>query len=193
MGFFDQTAVPSPPELPRDPEWLAPPDDVEPAPFALQLLLGRSDEVAILVHGGLAYPTGFGFSFALRRRRGEQGEHDPIQLWHQAGHEGGIPDEAIRFGIQFADGGKATVFDQIRFFRSREQPPGPVLVQRGGSGAGRGWDLEFWVWPLPPEGPLAFVCEWPFEGLELQRKEIDAAVIRDAAAKARQLWSQEHP
>jgi hypothetical protein len=68
-----------------------------------------------------------------------------------------------------------------------------VLVQRGGSGAGRGWDLEFWVWPLPPEGPLAFVCEWPFEGLELQRKEIDAAVIRDAAAKARQLWSQEHP
>jgi hypothetical protein len=191
VGIFEQTAPPLPPELPRDPEWLAPPDDVVPAAFPLQLVLARGDEVAILVHGGLAYPTGFGFSFALRRRRGGQDENDPIHAWHEVAREGAIPAEALRFGIQFADGGKATVFDHARLFRSRERPPGPALVQRGGTGSGRGWDLEFWVWPLPPEGPVAFVCEWPLYQLELRRQVIDAAVIREAAAKARRLWPQE--
>jgi len=93
--------------------------------------------------------------------------------------------------VQFADGGKATVFDQHRVFRSRERPDGPVLVQRGGSGSGRAWDLAFWVWPLPPLGPLAFVCEWPARGIELSRHELDASAIHSAAERAERLWPEE--
>lgn len=182
---------PSPPELPRDPEWLAPPDNLMPAPFPLQLLLARSDEFAILVHGGLAYASGFSFSFALRRRGSDDDDDDPIHRWHEVPRDGVIPAEALRFGIEFADGAKATVFDQHRLFATRERPPAPTLVQRGGSGNGRGWDIDFWVWPLPPPGPLTFVCEWPLHRLALRRNEIDAAIILEAAPNARILWPED--
>jgi hypothetical protein len=45
-----------------------------------------------------------------------------------------------------------------------------------------------WVWPLPPRGPLALVCEWPEKKIGLTRSEIDADVIVDAAKGAQVLW-----
>ena len=41
--------------------------------------------------------------------------------------------------------------------------------------------------PLPPDGPLHLVCVWPAEGLALTRAEIEAAPIREAAARAETL------
>ncbi len=54
MSFFDQVPAPLPPERPREPEWTGPPENFAPAPFPLQLVLARTDEVAIVVHGRLA-------------------------------------------------------------------------------------------------------------------------------------------
>ena len=39
------------------------------------------------------------------------------------------------------------------------------LVRGGGHGGGRQSRQEFWVWPLPPPIPVAFVCEWPRYGI----------------------------
>jgi hypothetical protein len=87
-----------------------------------------------------------------------------------------------------SDGAKATLFDGHRWFGAEESPPGPVLMQRGGSGGTRSWDFGFWVWPLPPAGRLAFVVEWPSEDIALTRAEIDASAIRDASERAQVLW-----
>jgi len=48
--------------------------------------------------------------------------------------------------------------------------------------------MRFWLWPLPPPGPLAFVCEWPKKGIGERRVDIDASVVLDAAARAEPLW-----
>jgi hypothetical protein len=48
----------------------------------------------------------------------------------------------------------------------------------------------YWVWPLPPEGPLAFVCEWPIADIPETRTEIDSALLRDAAADAVIVWPE---
>jgi hypothetical protein len=48
----------------------------------------------------------------------------------------------------------------------------------------------YWVWPLPPEGSLAFVCEWPIADIPETRTEIDSALLRDAAADAAILWPE---
>jgi hypothetical protein len=105
---------------------------------------------------------------------------------------GELPPELFRFGVEFSDGSKATTLGGHPFeFEGDQPPPGPVLMERGGSGGGGDWEQGYWVWPLPPEGPLAFVCEWPAKGIPLTRHEIDAKVVRDSAAEVEVLWEEE--
>ncbi len=156
MSFFEPPPEsPLPDEPQREPEWLGPAENVLPAPFPLWAVLARTGDVALAVRDGLAYPNGFTFGFSLRRRAPRSGPgDDPIHHWH--GVRGGeIPPEALRLGVQLADGSKATIFDGHRWFATADRPDGPVLVQRGGSGGMHSWELAFWVWPLPPPGPLA--------------------------------------
>jgi hypothetical protein len=62
--------------------------------------------------------------------------------------------------VQFADGRKATNLDRSPYDPEGQAPDRPVLNQHGGGGGGAAWDMEHWVWPLPPAGPFAFVCAW---------------------------------
>jgi hypothetical protein len=191
MSFFEAPPPPPEPEIHRQPEWSGPPENVLPSPFELEVVLARTDGLAILAHSGLSYPNGFSFRVALQRREAQEGlDGNPFHHWHRP-QRGGIPEEALRLGVQFADGAKATVFDGARWFGQADGPQGPVLLQRGGGGGNKSWDFAFWVWPLPPEGPLALVCEWPSEHVELTRAEIDAAPIREAAARAETLWTDD--
>jgi hypothetical protein len=85
-----------------------------------------------------------------------------------------LPDEVFRFGIEFADGRKATIFDE---FPSSLDPGGIVLMPGRGSSSGATWDESYWVAPLPPPGALAFVCEWPVAGIPVTRADLDAAAL----------------
>jgi hypothetical protein len=173
----------------RQPEWVGPPDNMLGGAFPLSLLLARTDKVALAVSNGFAYPNGFTFTFAIRtRERDERHPHGPIHRWHV--HQD-FDDDVLRFGIRFPDGSKATIFEAPRHFGSEREPAGPVLMQRGGGGGDRAWNQSFWVWPLPPRGSFAFVCEWPGYGIELTEVEIDTAPIHDAAARAETLWPDE--
>ena len=128
MSFFEP---PPPRERPtrREPEWLGPPANVLPALFPLWLVLARTDRIAIQLHSGRAYRNGFEFALTLRRREEQPGMiGDPFHTWHEAQATGTIPDEALRFGIELADGAKATIFDSHRFFTTEERPDGPVLI-----------------------------------------------------------------
>jgi hypothetical protein len=189
VSFFEPPPPPPDAEDHQQPEWMGPPENALPSSFPLALTLARTQKVGIAAQGGLAYPNGFAFRMVVVRREPiEPHAGDPFHRLHRGGGE--FVDEALRFGVQFSDGGKATLFDAHRWFGVAEGPTGPVLMQRGGSGGGRTWDFGFWVWPLPPEGPLAFVVEWPSEEIELTRVEIDASVVRAAAAQAETLWPE---
>jgi hypothetical protein len=72
-----------------------------------------------------------------------------------------------------------------------EPPDGPVMRFASSGGGGGQWHQSEWVWPLPPRGPIAFVCEWPAAGIPLTRREIDAQLILDAAARARIIFPEE--
>ena len=67
-------------------------------------------------------------------------------------------------------------------------PQGPVMHSGGGGGGDRHWHQSQWVWPLPPRGPRAFVCQWPAAGIPLTRHELDAQLILDAAARAQAVF-----
>lgn len=54
-------------------------------------------------------------------------------------------------------------------------------------------DEHYWVWPLPPPGPIDFVCGWPAMGIGATQVALDAGPIRDAATRSVELWPLGRP
>jgi hypothetical protein len=198
-SFFEPPPQPPepPPEPPRRP-WAGERDAVIGRTVALNLVIGRSDKAALWIPALTAYLDGFEFDIELRYRRDEAEVEHPFFLGHHPRRrrrppEEGLDPDLLRLGIQFSDGRKATNIESRMSFRMPgepdEPPEGPVLFPRGGGGGDGRWQQGFWVWPLPPEGPLAFVCEWPAADIPETRNEIDSALIGDAAGAAVILWS----
>jgi hypothetical protein len=168
---------------------MGPPRNVLPGIAPVELVIARTDETVIALAGIQAYPAGFGLNLRLRLRNlSAREEHQLPYLLDRAPFEGDPPPDAfLRFGVQFADGRKATNLDRPSDDPEHE-PDRPVLSQHGGGGGGSAWDMEYWVWPLPPPGPFAFVCAWPARGIAESRAEIDAGSILEAAGRAVTFW-----
>jgi hypothetical protein len=187
MSFFEPPPPPDPPETHRQPAWIGPPENEAGATVAARLLLVHRDDLVLLVTDVVAYSSGFSARLALRRRADDL-DYDPLHpLVHRRRRSAELSPEQLRFGIEFADGRRAT---NVGGFPPpfEDAPAGPVLVMRGGGGGGRSWDYGFWIWPLPPPGLLAFVAEWPAEGVEVTRREIDAGAVLEAARQSEAFW-----
>ena len=194
MGFFEVPPPPPEPEQPRPPRqpWAGSPDHVIGGSVPGDILVARTDDVAIIVRHLIAYPEGLEFSLDVHRRVHEW--NDPFEdamPFRMGRRTRGMPDEILRFGVEFSDGRKATTLDGWEGHRG--EPASPRLIPRGGGGGGTRWMQEYWLWPLPPAGPLAFVCEWPAQGVELTRAEIDAGSVIEAAGRAEVLWEEANP
>lgn len=163
---------------------------------ALNLVIGRSERAALWIPALTASADGFDFDLELRHDLEEEEFGHPFFFdhhpqWRKRTPEGGLDPELLRFGIQFADGGKATnIESSIPFRTSGADDPVevPVLMARGGGGGEGRWRQDFLVSPLPPPGPLAFVCEWPIAAIPETRNEIDSSLVREAASEAIRLW-----
>ena len=153
------------------------PDDVLGEAVPINFVLARTPRAAVTVQHITAYPTGFEFDVVVAARI--EGEiWDPM---HGLGGFRGRPGQ---------DGSKATSLGPPMIGPQDKRPQGPILQHQGGGGGGTVMTQRFWAWPLPPPGPLAFVCEWPKYGVLLTRHEIDAALIREAATRAIELWPE---
>jgi hypothetical protein len=193
VNFFDRVArasqrEPTPPE-PTRPAWFKP-DDVLGVGVAAGFLIGRSADAAIAVTQLTAYPTGFEFTVGIVTRDEDRQGRLAWVLHHLPDHDpdGPLPDDFVRLGLQFSDGGVATNVHGRPFPDFDEEPTGPILLPDSGGGGGRRYDMTFWVWPLPPPGPVTFVCEWPALEIAESSVELDGALIRAAAERARSVW-----
>jgi hypothetical protein len=213
VSFFEPPPPPprgEPPEVPQRRPWWGAPGNELGAPLPLRLVVARSERVVIAVMGVTAYSTGMEFTLAVRRRPQVWAEGEEIEEFYDDdpfdppfGHprlrmrrQGELPPELLRFGVQFSDGRKATTVG-ARFpwgYRGdedeNEEPEGPVLIERGGSGGGGDYEQDFWLWPVPPPGPLTFAIEWPSEKIELTRREVDAALFIETSRSSEELWPE---
>jgi len=185
VSFFDPT-----PRDARESGFAAfpsdgPPDNVLGGAVAFALVLARTEDVAVLVHGGAAYPTGFHFSLAVRRRAGDEVFNPLGNSILGGGPPSSPPDESLRFGLEFADGSMVTDRDE---FPEEVAEGRPVLLPTGGTGSSLHYETYVWLSPLPPPGPMAFVCQWQAHGIALTRVELDADIVRRAAEQAIELW-----
>jgi hypothetical protein len=183
--FFGPPPPPPDREAHRQPEWMGPPDNEVGEVVPVTVVLARTPNLALVVRSVTAFSTGFTLSLAIRRSVAPKEHVDPFGRMYGGGHSA----HGLRFGVQFSDGSKGTTYGHPgRPGGSAGAPAGPVLSQRGGSGGDRTYDLEMWVWPLPPPGPLAFVVEWPAESIPLTRNEVAAQDVLAAASRVEQLW-----
>jgi len=191
MSFFDSIPQPPPPEpvRRRRPAWMRS-DAVIPGLVPWEVMLARTGQAAVAVGGLHAYPNGFEFTVHVRLRQ----EHEPrpggAGLFERHGWRP-EPHEGLRLGVLYADGRRAAAPGGL-------PPPGDdagagqlVLRENGGGGSARMWDGNFWVSPLPPEGPVIFVVSWPEHEVAETRAELDGAAIREAAGRAVMLWPEE--
>ncbi|MDO9409805.1 hypothetical protein [Patulibacter sp.] len=198
-SFFDlPPAEPeqAPPPHPRyrSKPWHGPPPAVVPAIVAVERVLARTDEVAVAVPSVEVYPEGLRFEIVAFAR--PQAEHRPDSgldpmLFHHRHVPGAVPDEVLRIGVAFADGRRAT---NLETERGPGDPPASGIVLRGAGGGGNEgrYAQELWVWPVPDEGPLTIVCEWPAHGIPVTRLDVDGDVLRDAARRAQVVFSEDH-
>lgn len=161
------------------------PENEVPTALPMNRLLGRTPDVAVALLGLQAYTIGVAFQLAARAR----GAGDPAcenQLndlfWE---HRSGRP--RFLLGVEFADGRRASSL-------SRPGGNGDLIFHSGaGSGGSTSVGQEWWLSPLPPEGPLLVVARSPEIGLEETVVELDGTTIRRAGEAAVVLWPYEPP
>jgi hypothetical protein len=189
VSFFEPPPPPpEPPEEHRQPAWIGPPENELGVAVPVRRVLFRNDDLAIALLGIVAFSNGIELQVVMRRRELAE-EPDHLMHVHMDRHRrargGELAPEVFRFGVEYADGRKAT---NLGFPFGPQEPTGPVLMERGGGGGGRSWNFGYWLWPLPPPGPLRVVVEWPAMGISLTAVELDGAVLAAAAADVDVLW-----
>lgn len=177
---------------PVQPDWFGPPRGVLPGYAPTRAVVFRTDE-AILIAGRFdVYRTGVEFTLELQVRNEDEIYDVPWELQHRHGlrrsADGELPEEFLRLGVLYADGSSWSNVDAF-VMPGSEPPAGPLMMSRGGGGGGGSWTMNQWLWPLPPEGPLTFIAEWPKYGIVECSAAVDAGEIRAAAARVEDLWT----
>lgn len=195
MSFFE--SIPQPPPLEpvrqRRPAWMRS-DAVIPASVHAEVVLIRTEQVAVAVGSVRAYPNGFEFTLHIRLRREAEsswaGHSDPFER-HRPRRGTPWNDDQLRLGILYADGRRAATTG-VHYRPPADDDDGRLVLQQGGGGGSScSQDWDFWVHPLPPDGPVTLVGSWVEHSIAESRAELDGAAIRAAAGRAVTLWPEE--
>jgi hypothetical protein len=171
-------------------------DAVIPASVPAEVVLIRAEQVAVAVGSVRAYPNGFEFTLHIRLRREAEsswaGHSDPFER-HRPRRGAQGDDDQLRLGILYADGRRAaTTGVHYRPPDDDDDDDGRLVLQQGGGGGSScSQDWDFWVHPLPPDGPVTLVGSWVEHGIAESRAELDGTAIRAAAGHAVTLWPEE--
>jgi hypothetical protein len=193
MGFFDSIAMAfgddEPHPEPVRPVWVKQ-ENVLPRIVALEQILAHTDDAAIALMGLWCYPNGFDFGIDVVLRKADRRGRllSAMHMHHMLEPGDPVPPEVLRIGLQFSDGTKLTNLPQASKPWPRGGPDGPIMLPGGRGGSDHAYSLQFWVWPLPPPGPMTIVCEWPHFHIGQTEAIIDAQVVLDAAARSVPFW-----
>lgn len=188
MSFFDDMPTEEPEPRVHHP-WDPPETEFPAVVPSGPLMLGRAERAAVAITGISAYSAGFEIFVTARFRPGAggasgSGDRGP------GGPEPAPPRRSFRLGMQFADGTRVIGQHGGSRLSGDDEPAGPILRTFLGGGGPRSSFWRWWAWPLPPPGPMEFVCEWPALGIPETRAGLDAQLILDAAGRSIRLWSE---
>ena len=181
MGLFRKSPPPRPALQRRVPRPWDPPETEFPAIVPIStLLFDRSGQTAIAITGISAYSNGFEILVTRLIRPDAPGfDADPVP---------GAPRsmlaerQSFQISLQLSDGRTVTSGRP----HGDAEPTGPILRSNGG-GTSHCLRLRWWAGPLPPRGPLEFICQL---GTGQTRASIDAQLIIGAAQRSVRVWPE---
>jgi len=132
--------------------------------------LAVSPSAKISVLNLVAFSSGFAFELDIEAEI--EAEDYSLQGFEYI--EGGPIDAVFRFGLEFADGRRATNLDHVE-----GRPPGKMgLTFYSTAARPKARTVSVWAWPLPPGRSLTMGLDWKRFGIDFTRVDIDAAAIR---------------
>ncbi len=176
----------------RDPRWGAPEDEV-PAFFPIGEMLAITDRTALIVAGARVYSNGVEFVIDRRLRRGSLTQRE----WQRAhfgasGHLEQFEPGRLRYGLALGDGQHLVLGRPVLPSPDDDASTGHSIFATGGGGGGSNrfarYEDVIWLWPLPPEGPLEVVAQWPEQGIPESRVVLDGGALRSVATQAHRVW-----
>jgi hypothetical protein len=147
----------------------------------LRVVLARGPEMLITLGSIEAYPSGVALELQVVTRQPRPGMRAFA----------GFGEDNLRLGVAFADGRKwqGGFPHNLR----KDAPAGPLLMPQGGGGSEHHYTQGFWLWPLPPAGPVTFALTWPEGGIAEAIVQLDGERLRAAAQEAERLWEPLSP
>lgn len=177
----------------------SPPDNEIPVVLPAAAVLGRTGDVAIAVTGFRLFSTGIQLDLIVRLRTEPAGPlryrlHDLIGIFGPGDDSAG--DQRLLLGLEYADGQTATNLTGPGWWApggAEPDPQHPTLMPTGGGGGDRSFDQSYWLTPVPPPGPLSFVCAWPAFQITETRTVLDLSGLAEASSAVQELWPWEPP
>jgi hypothetical protein len=137
-----------------------------------------SDGLEISLLNVVAFSSGFAFEIDIQGDSAKAYDVHGLEYF-----EGGPADSVFRFGIELANGQRATNLDRVT--GTKRSGMGLIVYSTASRPGGR--TVNVWSWPLPPGRHAAFVCDWIVLGVDFSRVQLDATAIRAAGRRSRRL------
>lgn len=163
-----------------------PPQDQVGVLALAAFVLARTPDVAVAVRGVTAYSDGLRLS-VLVLFADEVGTEQLDWTLDDTSRSPG----RFRVGCAFADGRRATTGRRDAPDVELPGDPTPRLVLLSSATTALTWSGEYWLWPLPPVGPVVLGCRWPDRGLPETLVQVDGAALLTAAASSRSVWEDD--
>ncbi|MEQ4524090.1 hypothetical protein [Nocardioides kribbensis] len=162
-----------------------PPDNEVPVVVPVSAVLGRGDGVAVVLAGVAAASNSFSLTIGVQLRQQPEDDDLPRQVTASGPVQG-----HLLLGLEDADGRRVSTVQHAGWPPQVEDTT-LTMTGRGGGGGGRIYDQEYWVSPLPADGPLRVVVRWDARGVPETVTEVDGAAVAAAGRGAVELWPWE--
>jgi hypothetical protein len=153
------------------------------APVDVELVVAKTDDVAVVVRHVSAYPDGFSFVLVIRLRQPDNTLFEVARTLHFNPRRGNRQSPGnIYLRVELADGRSLTP----PYTGQHGEEPG--LQSLGGNASAGCFSAEFAASLLPTSGDVVFVCDWARYGIVSARAKVPATRLTTAAARAKPLW-----
>jgi len=165
--------------------WTMPGDNVLGGRVFQSLVLAHTPtDVVLALDDIVAYPYGFSFTLVARRKLGRKYD----DWWEAVADERRrLETEGLQLAVEFSDGTKVEASSTPAWLETAP-PIGRSLARIRGWADPWSLAIRYWVWPLPPPGPITVSVEWLRAGVGPSRVVIEGDAVKLAAERTVALW-----